>query len=165
MGEDNVYLPPTAELEAPITDQLAGRWLRLGGSLIDGLISLIVMLPIMIYTDYWDKAVAGEVSGYDIAIYAVIGLMVFVCLNAYLLVNYGQSIGKRVVGTRIVSTTTNDILPFSRFFFLRYLPMMVLFNIPGIGQFFALFDCLLIFRSDKRCAHDLIAGSKVVIAE
>lgn len=34
--------------------------------------------------------------------------------------------------------------------------------IPAIGQLFAVIDTLCIFWEDRRCIHDLIAGTKVV---
>ena len=36
--------------------------------------------------------------------------------------------------------------------------------IPYIGKFAGFVDILMIFRGDKRCAHDLAAGTQVVTA-
>jgi hypothetical protein len=40
--------------------------------------------------------------------------------------------------------------------------MMVLQQIPGINIFAGLLDPLFIFRQDRRCIHDFIAGTKVI---
>jgi hypothetical protein len=34
---------------------------------------------------------------------------------------------------------------------------------PGIGRFIAIIDCAFIFGRQKRCVHDLIAGTRVVL--
>jgi uncharacterized RDD family membrane protein YckC len=36
--------------------------------------------------------------------------------------------------------------------------------LAGIGWIFALVDALFIFREDRRCLHDFIAGTRVVRA-
>ena len=45
---------------------------------------------------------------------------------------------------------------------MRYFPLAVIAQIPFAGGIFSLIDCLFIFREDRRCIHDLIAGTKVV---
>ena len=45
---------------------------------------------------------------------------------------------------------------------LRYVLVMLVMAIPIIGQLLGLADALFIFRSDRRCVHDLLAGTKVV---
>jgi len=42
--------------------------------------------------------------------------------------------------------------------------MYLISAIPVVGSFFVLIDTLLVFRADRRCVHDLIAGTKVVKA-
>jgi uncharacterized RDD family membrane protein YckC len=39
---------------------------------------------------------------------------------------------------------------------------MLVGSIPFIGRLASLVDMLLVFRSDKRCGHDLVAGTRVV---
>jgi hypothetical protein len=43
----------------------------------------------------------------------------------------------------------------------RYLPVQVVGSIPVLGMFASLVDVLFIFRDDRRCVHDLIAGTQV----
>lgn len=165
MDKDNVYSPPESDLEITTDDlPLASRWARLWGALIDGAISTVVILPVMFLTGYWDKAVAQTVTLTETAMLGLFGLLVFAVLHGYLLVKNGQTIGKKLVGTKIVSSTSNQILPFWKVFFVRYLPISVVANIPMIGQFLVIVDDLFIFRKDKRCVHDFIAGTKVVKA-
>ena len=86
----------------------------------------------------------------------------FLLLNGYLLAKQGQTIGKKMVGTRIVSNADESLLSLGQVFGLRYLPMYLIALIPLVGNVVTLADCLFIFRKDKRCIHDIIAGTKVV---
>jgi uncharacterized RDD family membrane protein YckC len=166
MNEENRYAPPKADV-ADVLDEganLASRGLRLGGAIIDGIISSAVMFPLMYITGFWQSAMAGMVNlGAQISLSAA-GILVFVILNGYLLSKHGQTIGKRLVGTRIVGFTDGQILPLGRVFALRYLPIWIVALIPFIGNLVVIIDILFIFRGDRRCLHDLIAGTKVVNA-
>ena len=46
--------------------------------------------------------------------------------------------------------------------FKRMLPVSIASAIPIIGSFLVLIDTLMIFRSDRRCLHDLIAHTQVL---
>ena len=166
MNEENPYAPPKAEV-ADVADsrsQLASRGARLGGAVIDAIISWIVLMPLMYYTGFWQSAMLGQVNyGLQLALSAA-GIVLFLLLNGYLLSKRGQTIGKRLVGTRIVSVTDEQILPLWKVFALRYVPISIIAQVPLIGNVIALIDVLFIFRDDRRCLHDLIAGTKVINA-
>jgi uncharacterized RDD family membrane protein YckC len=164
MDEDNVYSPPAADLEISQGSILASRWARLAGSLVDGIVSMIILGPVMYFTGFWERAMSGEVPILDTIIYGLLGLVVYLVLNGYLLSKHGQTIGKLVLGTKIISVETNEILPLWKVFVVRYLPLAVLANLPLIGPLIVMIDSLFIFRKDKRCVHDLIAGTKVIKA-
>jgi len=55
-------------------------------------------------------------------------------------------------------------LDFGKLVGLRYVPVWLASSIPFIGGFLALIDILFIFREDRRCVHDMIAGTVVVEA-
>ena len=163
MDKENVYAPPNSDVEIS-TDgpPLASRWDRLWGALIDGIIAMIVAFPVMYMMGYWEKAMAQTITVTETILLGVFGLAMFAILHGYLLAKYGQTIGKKLVGTRIVSSTSNEILPFWKVFLIRYLPVSVTAQIPLAGQFLVIIDYLFIFRKSKRCIHDLIAGTKVI---
>jgi len=164
MDKDNLYAPPAADLGIPQESNLASRWSRLGGSLIDGIVSMIILGPVMYFTGFWQRAMSGDAPASDPVIYGLLGIVVYLVLNGYLLSKHGQTIGKLVVGTRIISIDTNEILPLWKVFAVRYIPLAISANLPIIGPFIVVIDSLFIFRKDKRCIHDLIAGTKVVKA-
>ncbi len=166
MDKDNVYAPPEADLITPSGElHLASRWSRFWGAMIDGIIGMAINFPLMYFTGFWGKAVAEALTVTETILMGAFGLVMFVILHGYLLAKHGQTIGKKLVGTRIVSTTSNQILPFGRLLILRYLPTFLAAQIPLVGPFLLFINYLFIFTKRKRCAHDLIAGTKVIKIE
>jgi uncharacterized RDD family membrane protein YckC len=162
----NIYAPPKANLTTEEDKNkvvLANRWKRFWGGIIDGLISMAITFPVMHLTGYWERIENQTISVTDIVVLAVFGFFVFVFLHGYLLDKYGQTIGKKIVGTKIVSSESNAILPLWKVIVARYLPISIAAQIPIVGGFLSLIDSLFIFREDKRCVHDLIAGTKVIV--
>ena len=92
----------------------------------------------------------------------LMGMVMFFVLHGYLLFTRGQTIGKRVVGIRIARYADGGLPPFWPLIAKRYAPIWVVGQIPVIGPYLTLIDALFIFRSDKRCLHDLLAGTLVV---
>lgn len=164
MAGDNPYAPPASDVSVNEPALLASRWSRLGGALIDGVISMLFIFPTMFFTGMWEKSIAGEQTLTDNLLLAAIGCVAFVVVNGYLLATSGQTIGKRVVGTRIVSVNDEKILSLGKVIGLRYVPIWGASQVPLVGPFVGLVNVLFIFRADKRCIHDLIAGTKVINA-
>jgi uncharacterized RDD family membrane protein YckC len=166
MNEDNRYAPPRAPVsDSAITEgeeELAGRGVRLGAAIIDGVILGLVIWPYAMTTDYWTRAMQGQVEMSDLLSLSLVSLIGFLVLHGYLLHTSGQTIGKRLLGIRIVSATDGQIISLGRVFGLRYVPIQIASVLPAIGNILPLLDVLFIFREDRRCLHDLIAGTKVV---
>ena len=170
MSEDNLYAPPKANLEVPHDEStgetiLAGRWARLGAAILDSVVSIAALAPIMYFSGFWDRAMTGSVTILETLGFAVLGLIIYVVLNGHFLSKYGQTIGKRLLGIKIVSVETNEILPLWKVIAVRYLPVAITGQIPMVGGFIVLLDSLLIYRKDKRCGHDMIAGTQVIKAK
>ena len=164
MAADNPYAPPESDVTVDESSMLASRWRRLGGAIIDSILSMLVIVPTMIYTGIWEKSMAGEPELADNLLLTGVAFVAFLVMQGYLLATSGQTIGKRLVGTRIVSIEDEKILSLGKVIGLRYLPLWVGSQVPIVGPFVGLIDVLFIFRSDKRCVHDLIAGTKVINA-
>lgn len=165
MSEDNPYAPPEADVTVSDSSKLATRSARLGGAVIDTLLAILVILPIMYATGFMDRAQAGEQVLTDTILYGLLALVLFLAMHGYLLAKYGQTIGKRIAKTRIVSVNDEKILPLRKVFVFRYLPFSVVSQIPFIGGLLSIVNVLFIFREDRRCVHDLVAGTKVISAE
>jgi uncharacterized RDD family membrane protein YckC len=95
--------------------------------------------------------------------YSLIGFLIFLAMNGYLLMKRGQTIGKVAVGTRIVDLAGRTP-EFGKLITLRYLVPALVSQIPCAGALFGLANALCIFGSERRCLHDYIAGTRVINA-
>ena len=91
----------------------------------------------------------------------VLASLALVVVQLVMLSKHGQTIGKRLLGTRIVLKDTLENGGFVVNVLKRGLLNGLLNFIPG----YFLVDCLIIFREDRRCVHDMIAGTIVIQAE
>jgi len=162
-------VPETAAASAP----LAGRGERLLAQTLDNVIGLACALPGLIMmalaavsagfglgTDL-DKltTAAGFGAGLMVTLAALIALA---AVQLWMVVTSGQTIGKRVLDLRIVTFQDEANPGFVKVFLLRAVLPALIGAIPLIGVPFALTDYCFIFRPDRRCLHDLIAGTKVI---
>lgn len=159
----------STDLETP----LAGRGERLLAQLLDNVIFLAVALPGIIMI-----AVAAARAGFrpgmgaeNILTMAGVGAGVLVlgfaavvlgAVQIWMLVTRGQTLGKRIMDVRIVRLDDESTPGFVHVFVLRALVPGVIGALPWLGWIFTLTDILFIFRDDRRCIHDLIAGTKVI---
>eukprot|EP01031_Cornospumella_fuschlensis_P001780 gene1780-biopygen1501 len=79
-----------------------------------------------------------------------------------MLVTRGQTLGKRIMDVRIVRFEDESNPGFVHVFLLRALVPGLIGALPWVGWIFTLTDVCFIFRDDRRCLHDLIAGTKVI---
>lgn len=163
MSSHDPYAPPDAAVEVPGAEAaLAGRGTRLGAVIIDGIIQTVALVPVMLVLGVWDAAMRGENSLTLSLGVPVISALLFLAIHGVLLVRHGQTVGKRLVGIRIVSVEDGSVPPFARVYALRYLLIQAIASVPLAGSLFALVDALFIFRGDRRCLHDLVAGTRVI---
>lgn len=142
--------------------RLASRWLRFWAVFIDVLVAVVTVIPIYIYTDYFQKLFeAATVDTSELIAVTAYGWLMFLLLNGYLLHKKGQTIGKNVMEIAIVDLKGKQ-LGLLNILGKRILPMTFILYIPLIGQFIALLNYLFALRKNRRCLHDLIAGTQVV---
>ena len=162
---ENPYEAPKAHLSDPAETgpvQLASRGKRLLGAIIDGLIGSAVAVVFLFAMGYWEEILNQNLTVSDAFLFAVVGFVSFLIIHGYTLSRSGQTLGKVWVKTQIVSVRTNKPLSLGHVAGLRYLPTSIAAQIPIIGPLFNIVNVLFIFRSDHRCIHDLIAGTKVI---
>jgi len=85
----------------------------------------------------------------------------FFVLHGFLLYQYGQTIGKKIMGIAIV-TLDNRKPAFMPLIVQRYFSQWLMGMLPMVGIILRIADVLMVFRQDKRCLHDLIARTKVI---
>ncbi len=163
MSDFNPYQTPKSSLAvADPAAMLAGRGQRFVAAMIDGVISLAIMIPVMIMLGMFQYVEKGLEPPFSLMLLSTtIGFAVFVALHYMLLVKNGQTIGKRLLKIRIADLEGNKPAV-GTILFKRYLPISAVGLIPVIGQILPLIDLLFIFRKDRRCVHDLIAGTQVL---
>jgi len=103
----------------------------------------------------------GLLSGFGLMAIVWLGLLVWQC---YLLADRGQTIGKIVMGLRIVRFEDGGNPGFVKAVLLRTFLWALITAIPVVGTLAGIVGILFIFRDDQRCLHDHIAGTRVVNA-
>jgi uncharacterized RDD family membrane protein YckC len=182
--QPNPFAPPTTDIEAagagaPVDAaaiNLATRWQRLGGALVDTVLSLLAMSPVYVglswsaYTKTAMQSKSNPLLLFTMAgkwgVVAGVLLLAVSIVNWTLLARRGQTIGKIVAGTRVVMLDGSRA-PFTKVVVLRMWVFLVLSYVPGVNRLagiVALIDALYIYRADRRCLHDQLAGTKVVRA-
>jgi uncharacterized RDD family membrane protein YckC len=158
---------PTYEVEA------ATRLSRLGAALVDLLVAfaplggMVFLVPMLLLSGGSGAPLVLIVAA------GVIALAVMVT-QIVLLVRNGQTIGKKALGIRMI-TSAGEIPSLWRVFFLRWLPFLVVagvvelvvelaLKVKGTGNLIYLVDVLFIFQPTRRCMHDLFADTHVIKA-
>jgi uncharacterized RDD family membrane protein YckC len=174
VDEYQAFRPPQAILaDAPPAQlELASRWARLGAKCLDGLavgavvmvfgIGAAVFLPLLSGRHRSDTAALAFAVAGGLGLF--LALLALVVWNCVWLKRYGQTVGKRALGIRIVRTS-GEPATLGRIFLLRFLPVTLLGAVPILGNVLTLVDILLIFRDSQKCLHDQFADTIVVKAE
>ena len=146
--------------------EFADRRARLTAWFVDLIATILAVIP-----TYWlanflnDRGEFGHKSDPShpdvIMTYLAVvlsGALAFIAWNAYLIIVRGQSVGKILLGIRIVRNEDSGPAGFFRGFLIRDFLSFCLVIVPG----YAILDRIWILGHDKRCLHDLIAGTKVI---
>lgn len=163
-----LYVPPGEMVTlSSISSAPVKRFL---GSIIDGLLVVVAMVAGFLLllalnavgfvnmnalrNELTAAAVLGALNVLFVVYFAVAVLCIF---QWWLIATRGQSIGKFVLGMRIV-TPGGRTPGFLQGVVLRNWVRVLLNMLP----FFALFDAIFIFGDSHRCIHDYIANTHVV---
>ena len=142
--------------------ELASRWSRFWAVFIDSLIAITYTIPVLWYTDFGDRIMSSGVwFPLESFLFMIYGWVMYILFHGYLLHTKGQTIGKYIFDIAIVDTS-GHYLGLPQLFTKRFLPIAIATFIPLVGNYVAIIDGLFIFRKDKRCIHDLIAGTQVI---
>jgi uncharacterized RDD family membrane protein YckC len=158
---DSTGTSPQAQVPAP--SSLASRGDRLLAVIVDIAVALPIVIPVGIYTGEFSAAFRREVIPWPVFSENVLaGWAWFFIVNTYLLKKYGQTVGKRFLDIiRISDYRTEAVPPFWRLL-VRIAVPPVAGLLGALGRLFSLVDVLFIFGGNRRCIHDLIAGTRVV---
>lgn len=171
--KNNVYAPTEVHVEdvSPAgRHELATIGSRLIASIVDMLIVMVLLYSVVyaiygsIFQPFIDAQKQGIVHqiGFTLA-FGALGIVIYAIVNWKPLESGGQSVGKKLLGIRIVRTDGSPVG--ARHVLLRrYLPLAVVSQIPLIGSLLAMLDSLFIFRASRKCLHDDIADTIVTKA-
>ena len=168
--QENPYQIPNSEISArPTPSDLADRMTRLGASFVDGMIMLVLLMPTMYLSGYFRMVTevargGGAVPFGTTVLWSVLGFGAFILLQGFPLNASGQTWGKRLLQIKIVDLEGKKP-SLGEFLLKRYLPIQVAGLVPFACNLYMAVDTLMIFREDRRCLHDLLAGTRVVIAK
>ena len=149
------------------TTTLAGRGSRVGAVLID----LIILIPLLIgiakVTGFWDNLITSAANGIPLSLSAkliafLVGQSLFLLLNGVFLANHGQTIGKKIMKVKIVDMEGKQV-GFLKLYSLRYLAFSLISQIPVAGGLLSLINVFFIFGKPRRCLHDFLTGTQVVV--
>ncbi len=186
--EATSYAPPAipayVSSEQSGTAPLATLGQRLGAALVDSVPGFILFIAATVVALGKVAAyVAADPSGaedsekiaqmakevYDSVFYGwgVIVTAPVLILNLIWLATRGQTIGKRIVGIRIAGMENDNNPGWVKTIAVRwvgnyFITIGLVFILPIVGLLYAITDIFFIFGSERRCIHDLLAGTRVV---
>lgn len=159
----NPYAAPAARVTDEQTAELvkSSRLVRLGAVLLDTAVIAVPAILLAIAIPGAGLEQPGS-TGLNILLGAFgLGVIAFVIYQFYLLYANGQTLGKKLLGIKIVRSDGSRA-GFWRIVGLRYFLPGLIGAIPLVGYVFSLADPLFIFGEAKRCLHDMIADTIVV---
>lgn len=179
-SEPNPYAPPAADIgEQSIAivsaaGDLASRWQRLGAALLDFLPTVGALVPFFI--GVMTKALSGQAlaaadGGNPLTPFLAagrLGVVSLVLLVAVLVTQWtllglrGQTFGKIIARIRVVRLDGSRASFFHTVVVRNWPFFLCGLFLGNAGSVVGTVDTLFVFRRDKRCLHDLIAGTKVV---
>ncbi len=178
---ENPYAPPQVSPELVVPDvhhlpiHLASRWARLGAVIIDGILLGAAGMGIGFFLTFvgaslnlgggFDRFFWADTENENLTINLIstgLDLGIYLAINVYFLLKSGQTIGKKALGIQVVSYNTHQLLVPGKIIGIRYVLPEILYIVPAVGPLFGLIDLLAIFGREKRCLHDLMAGSIVI---
>jgi uncharacterized RDD family membrane protein YckC len=164
--EPNPYRPPIATPvcgpDEPRAQVLATPHSRMLAVVLDETVLAVVLVALLWQLGMLDTIERIFEDDLDAAMTtAGLGILVWLAIQLPFLWR-GQTLGKRIIGLRMVDHATGEPAALGRLLLLRYLPFMIAGCVPLVGRIILLTDLTMLSRRSRRCLHDLLAGTKVV---
>lgn len=158
-----------------MSDQLplAGRFRRLLATLIDMILVPSLSLVLVAAAGVMEDAEDYQNVGLMILWIFLLAVVSYLVLNGYTLWRRGQTLGKLALGVAIVPAQVGssgaaekqgyDPAPLWKLICIRalFFPLLFVAVVPWYALL-PLIDQLFIFGKQRRCLHDLVAGTVVV---
>lgn len=160
--------------------ELAPRGHRLGAAILDSIFGGIFIVAVLFaagfvsgifledaeafWVNNFGGGPDGQMSWLGAALLMAVALSGWLLINGYFIVRNGQTLGKLILKIKMVRADSGALPSLPRVVFLRFLPVNLVALIPLVGNLILLADALFIFGDERRCLHDRIAGTRVVLA-
>jgi uncharacterized RDD family membrane protein YckC len=161
-------LSSDSNTNAPQLNRLpvAGVDRRIMAKVIDTFLAGCTLIPMFVFFIYDilqapDPPQPGMISWIGVGVSVLLALA-FTAYQIFLLAVRSQTVGKRWLRIQIANYQTGEPASIMESLVLRSVASGLITFIPLIGWIYVFADSLFIFRSDRRCIHDLIAGTNVV---
>jgi uncharacterized RDD family membrane protein YckC len=148
-------LPIASTGALDITASLSSAGRRLAASIIDS----FIFIAIAFIGLFIGALIDGDEEGLFMATFMIIAILCYLVGYAVHVSIKGRTLGKWMLGMRIVRVETGESGGFLYNYFLR---SFVNYVIAAFVPFYSNVDVCFIFSSDKRCLHDRIAGTIVI---
>ena len=152
---------------------LAARWRRLLATMIDAVLVPGATIFLVMVTDVMEDAEDYQDNWWMLWVFLQ-AVSCYLVLNGYLLWRRGQTLGKLILGIAVVPAfplNSDDQSPSFAFIpapwwkliFVRalFFPLMFVAIVPPLAPV-PMLDLVFIFSKQRRCLHDLAAGTVVI---
>jgi len=148
----------------PLEERLAGRGRRLVATLIDMVLVPALTVLLVMVTGVMEHAEDYRNSMWMVNVF-LLAVVSYLILNGYWLFTRGQTVGKRVMKVAIVATASGERAAFWKLVCIRalFFPLLFVVISPVLAAL-PIIDQGFVFRKNRRCVHDLAAGTSVVRA-
>lgn len=136
----------------------ASRGRRLGAATIDFIVTGGVAFVAIWPTGIFEHHEAYRLVPFLVRLFALLA-GAYVLVNGWFLYKSGQTVGKKLLGVRIVRSSDGKPLSFGALLIRAY-SVLAAMTIPPVIPL-VLIDFLFIFGAQRRCLHDYLVGSAV----
>jgi len=146
----------------PLEHRLAGRGRRLVATLIDMVLVPALTVLLVMITGVMEDAEDYRDSMWMLNVF-LLAVLSYLILNGYWLFTRGQTVGKRLMGVAIVASSSGERAAFWKLVCIRalFFPLLFVVISPALALL-PIVDQGFVFRKNRRCVHDLAAGTSVV---
>ena len=142
--------------------ELAGRGRRVIAAILDIILVFVFGLLLMMATGALDDA-DDYAGNWPFVIIPILGLSSYVILNGLRLFMKGQTLSQWLMGIKAVDQR-GDVPSIFRLI-VRGLCFMCIYAAPSPVGIFVVVDLAMGFGRERRCLHDRITGTSVVVVQ
>jgi len=163
----NASTPPATVLGLPPETETGGAVLAtLSQRLQAGLMDISMVSVCLVFNLLGEQKINAsgqlDATGSAMVLMGGLGALALLVYNITMLCTRGQTAGKQWMNIRIVNFDDGSNPGFVKVVLLRGICSGLIGAIPYLGLAYAVADLGYIFRADRRCLHDLLAGTHVV---